>query len=411
MRSFLRVNKMAMKQTQTKLFDFSDIGLDFSAGSKNLFPDRFKKMLSLGYNVQAVSSVAVAGNQVTFTYGGAHGYVADRVLKVDSAALASINNGEFWIDSVTTNTVTLTIDGAPIAVASGFLTRIAPLGWQLVYEQAAVHLYKFKDLDESDLYCRFVFQTSPNRKNKVQPCIGRTADLITGVITDIYAYDQGKTNIEPSYGFCWAFSDASNSTHNNYTYSQGYSSYGKANVVGSAYHLVFGFSLYNSIYGQYVNAILPTATIKNDSVSLPVVIGTIGENNWTNGQDNSQDIGAAYCGNIRVNFSNESSASFLFAKAASKKTNYYTDDVEPYNTTSAKPIQIFEWATQQFIGYAHGVYECMYSSNSRPSVTAQIFPLFTADIDVESIILLHAMSNYSPQYAFLAIPVEPVKYD
>ncbi|WP_250852373.1 hypothetical protein [Acinetobacter sp. ANC 5414] len=100
---------MAMKQTQTKLFDFSDIGLDFCAGSKALFPDRFKKMLALGYNVQTVSSVMVSGNQVTFTYGGAHGYLADRVLKVDSGALPSVNNGEFWIDSVTTNSVTFTL--------------------------------------------------------------------------------------------------------------------------------------------------------------------------------------------------------------------------------------------------------------------------------------------------------------
>ena len=70
-----------MKQTQTKLFDFSDIGLDFCAGSKNLFPDRFKKILAQGYNTQTVASVGVVGNQVTLTYGVSHGYVADRVLK------------------------------------------------------------------------------------------------------------------------------------------------------------------------------------------------------------------------------------------------------------------------------------------------------------------------------------------
>src|SRR5690606_14373193 len=111
---------MAMKQTQTKLFDFSDVGLDFCAGSKNLFPDRFKKMLALGYNEQTVSSVAVAGNQVTLTYGGTHGYVADRVLKVDSGDLSLVNGGEFWIDLVTTNTVTFTLNDAPGSITSGF---------------------------------------------------------------------------------------------------------------------------------------------------------------------------------------------------------------------------------------------------------------------------------------------------
>src|SRR5690606_6216598 len=148
---------MAMKQTQTKLFDFSDVGLDFCAGSKNLFPDRFKKMLSVGYNVQTVFSVAVVGNQVRFTYGGTHGYAADRVLKVDSGALASINGGEFWIDSVTTNTVTFTLDNIPSSIANGFSTRIASLGWALEYESGQVQLYKMKYLDERDLYVRLVF--------------------------------------------------------------------------------------------------------------------------------------------------------------------------------------------------------------------------------------------------------------
>ena len=143
---------MAMKQTQTKLFDFSDVGLDFCAGSKNLFPDRFKKMLALGYNEQTVSSVAITGNQVTLSYGVSHGYVADRVLKVNAPELLSINGGEFVIDSVTENTVTMTIDGAPALIAGNFTTKVASLGYQLVYEQNPVQLYKFKALDESDLF-------------------------------------------------------------------------------------------------------------------------------------------------------------------------------------------------------------------------------------------------------------------
>jgi hypothetical protein len=55
-------------------------------------------MLALGYNEQTVSSAAVSGDQVTLTYGGAHGYKADRVLKVNGGTLSSINGGEFWID-------------------------------------------------------------------------------------------------------------------------------------------------------------------------------------------------------------------------------------------------------------------------------------------------------------------------
>ncbi len=134
---------MAIKQTQTKMFDFSDTGLNFCAGSKNLLPDRFKKMLSIGYNEQTVSSIAVSGNQVTLTYGVSHGYVADRVLKINSGVLATINNGEFVIDSVTSNTVTMTIDSAPLSIVGSLTTRIAPLGYQLVYELNNIHVLNY----------------------------------------------------------------------------------------------------------------------------------------------------------------------------------------------------------------------------------------------------------------------------
>src|SRR5690606_4254920 len=165
---------MVMKQTQTILFDFSDVGLDFCAGSKNLFPDRFKKMLALGYNERTVSSVAVVGNQVTFTYGGTHGYVADRVLKVSAPELLSINSGEFVIDSVTENTVTMTIDGTPASIAGNFTTKVAPLGWDLVYELNHIHIYKFKHIDDSDMYARLCFQnaTASGNRNCIAVGIG-----------------------------------------------------------------------------------------------------------------------------------------------------------------------------------------------------------------------------------------------
>ena len=68
-----------IKQTQTKMFDFSDVGLDFCAGSKNKFPEVFKKMLATGYNPQTASSVSISGDQITLTYGVRVDY--DRKLK------------------------------------------------------------------------------------------------------------------------------------------------------------------------------------------------------------------------------------------------------------------------------------------------------------------------------------------
>lgn len=143
-----------MKQTQTKFYDFSDVGLDFSAGSKALFPDRFKKMLALGYNPQTASSASITGNQVTLTYGVTHGYVADRVLQVTAAGGY---NKEVYIDSVTSSTVTFT-DATATGLTGLISTKVAPLGWELMYEVANIHVYKFKQLDESDVFMRVVFR-------------------------------------------------------------------------------------------------------------------------------------------------------------------------------------------------------------------------------------------------------------
>src|SRR5690606_1016870 len=266
---------MAMKQTQTKLFDFSDVGLDFCAGSKNLFPDRFKKMLALGYNEQTVSSVVVAGNQVTLSYGGTHGYVADRVLKVSAPELLSINGGEFVIDSVTENTATMTIDGAPASIAGNFTTKVASLGWELVYEQAHIHIYKFKHIDDSDMYARFCFQNnmSAGHRNSVAVAAGRTIDLSLGHIND--------TNLFSNWGICenvidvitkWDFSYSIAATFNNYSYSQGYSTFGRAMVIGSPYHLVMKYNQGASTIGNYsaLSAILPFQS-DYETINYPIV--------------------------------------------------------------------------------------------------------------------------------------------
>ena len=157
-------------------------------------------MLSLGYNEQTVSSVTVAGNQVTFTYGGTHGYVADRVLKVNAPELLSINGGEFVIDSVTENTVTMTIDGAPESIAGNFTTKVASLGWSLEYENSNVHIYKFKHIDETDLFIRLVFQNNLAYRNTVSVCIGKTANLALGTITDPNSIENNRENLTPVAG-------------------------------------------------------------------------------------------------------------------------------------------------------------------------------------------------------------------
>lgn len=402
---------MAMKQTQTKLFDFSDVGLDFCAGSKNLFPDRFKKMLSLGYNEQTVSSVAVAGNQVTFTYGGTHGYVADRVLKVSSSELLSINDGEFVIDSVTENTVTMTIDGAPALIAGNFTTKVASLGWELVYEQTNIHVYKFKQLDESDLYLRLCFQDHAARRNCISPCIGKTFDLATGFITDQNALAGNMEILSPENGFKWEFGFWGNATYNDYTYSQGYSLFGKGCVVGSKYHLIF---LFNTLNGQpRVNGFVPVFTHGYNQLNYPVMIGE-SYGNITNSGSNYMGLNSrAYIGKIRVIFSPDSnnSGNNLFRMPQASQS-FLSSVIDSFNTTTCAPIQVYEQATLQHIGVVvGGLYSAMYASTNTPSTANGAQPSITKDIDLNSNVVVHYTSAGASNsaFSFVAVPIEEIK--
>lgn len=403
---------MAMKQTQTKLFNFSDTGLDFCSGSKNLFPDRFKKMLALGYNVQTVSSVAVAGSQVTLTYGVSHGYVADRVLKVDSGALASINGGEFWVDLVTTNTVTFTLDSAPSSVLGGFTTRIAPLGWSLEYEQPYVHLYKMKNLDESDLYVRLVFQAVSNYRNRVGVCVGHATDVAAGTITDTLTLTQYATATVPNDTFAWEFQLTAEATYNNQTAAQGLVKFGACLAVGSKYHLAIMGNL-GTAAAQYVNGIFPTHTFNYDNTNYPLLCGTTYGNPTTNGY-NYQGAGprsGMMLGKFRCIFQETNLlADQPVAKNPVAYNSFLPTEIDNFNTTTCKPIPLILQQNGQMLGYvAGGMYLCSYAATNAPKVAVDILPLKTVDIDLNSNVYVHTIPNGGSDNAFYAIPVEEIK--
>lgn len=401
-----------MKQTQTKLFDFSDAGLDFCAGSKSLFPDRFKKMLTLGYNEQTVSSVAVVGNQVTFTYGGVHGYVADRVLKVNSPSLLTINNGEFSIDSVTANTVTLTIDNAPLSIAGGFTTHVAPLGYELVYEQANIHVYKFKALDESDLYLRLCFQNISTRRNCISPCVGKTFDIATGFITDDAALNLNKGITSPGAGFKWEYGFAANMAgHDTYTYTQGVSTYGLGIVVGSPYHFCIMCSRWNSNTTQSIHGVFPTVT--QYDLQKVVLLGDEYGDITQNGGPAYQYV-SAYCGNIKLRFKASANASLNIFDSPTVISSFLPSTIDGFNTTTAQPLSLYTHAESQHLGYLYGLYHVLYAATSAPSFSQSNTPIKTYDIDFEHSVFIHPISasgSATSSTAYLAVALEKIKID
>lgn len=407
---------MAMKQTQTKLFDFSDIGLDFSAGSKNLFPDRFKKMLSLGYNVQTVTSVTVAGNQVTFTYGGAHGYASDRVLKVDSGTLAAISGGEFWIDSVTTNTVTFSLDAAPTSIAGGFTTKVASLGWELVYELAEVQLYKMKYLDERDLYVRLVYSTGSN-KSVINICVGKTANIVNGTITDLNSYEPTRSNTVAINGFGFITWYQALNTYNNYTYSQGLPISGKALMIGSKYHLCLMLSAWNNRGGR-VYGVLPFSNIGYDVLDYPVIIGQYFTSAMSatvtadQTQLNPSSAGSAfYIGNLAASATQNNTANDVIDSPSIGLSSFLPTAIDGFNTTSAAPIPMYERDTKQLIGVVSGgLYRAALKANN-VNYTMASAPNITSDIDNSNLVIVNypfSAQNDIYMNAFAA-PIEEIK--
>lgn len=403
-------SKMAMKQTQTKMFDFSDVGLDFCSGSKNLFPGRFKMMLALGYNTKTVSSVTVTGNQVVLTYGVNHGYVADRVLKLNASNL----NGEYAIDSVTSNTVKLTIDNAPASVSGGFTTFVAPLGWQLVYEQANIHVYKMKHLNDSDLFVRLCFQNNASYRNRISVCVGKTFDLATGKITDNSALAETKDILTPGV-FAWEFSLGASSSANDFTYSQGLSNFGKGAIVGSPYHLAIFNWIQPTEYGVRVNALLPFHNIGYESLNYPILIGDSFGAPTSSGANNGQlvqNVGAAYLGNARVLFQEQTDGTDLtLAKYNNSASSFLPNTVDTFNTTTANLPATYIYGNGQFVGYiAGGLYFCRYSNANNPSFSPSTLPSSQMDVDLKAKLIMHGFcAGNNGQRLYVVSPIEEIK--
>lgn len=87
-----------------------------------------------GWGSKVAASATVALNKITLSYGVAHGYLKKQIISVSGANQAAIN-GNHRIDSVTVDTITLTIDGVMDATGT-ITTKVAPLGFQSVFGSA-----------------------------------------------------------------------------------------------------------------------------------------------------------------------------------------------------------------------------------------------------------------------------------
>lgn len=398
---------MAMKQTQTKLFDFSDVDLDFCSGSKNKFPIVFKKMLAQGYNSKVVSNVTVAGDQVTLDYGANHGYSADRVLAINTPNLV----GEFYIDSITANTLTITVPNAPQSITGSFTTKVASLGWELVYELAHVHIYKFKHIDETDMYVRLCFQnaTTAGNRNCIAVGIGRTVNLSSGVITDENCPEDLRacvTVANATSNVRWDFSASGARTSDDYTYSQGLTAFGRGVIVGSKYHIFIAASPSNSTAFSFNYGIFP---LKNNypQLNYPMLLAANNGSSTSSIGANSSASNRVFVGQTQCLCGSTNTTSAFRSNIGI--TSYYPPNIDGFNTTGCFPIFVSTLAEGQPVGWIEGgLYQVAYSNNGHPSTLVSSSPSITLDVEYNNNILLH---HIGAGVIWLCSPIEEIKND
>ncbi|WP_278395325.1 hypothetical protein [Acinetobacter venetianus] len=409
-----------IKQTQTKMFDFSDVGLDFCAGSKNKFPEVFKKMLATGFNPQTVLSVVINDDQITLTYGVSHGYVADRVLHVTASGGF---DKEVYIDSVNGQSITCTVlDGNTTGLTGTINTKIASLGWELMYELTNIHVYKMKHIDDTDRYVRLCFQDNSAHRNAIAVCIGKTYDAATGFIDDPLAFQSTANISSPNASGVprWDGYGASSSS-NNYTYSQGYSTYGKGVCIGSPYHFAF-LACWGTAYPLDIYGIFPTTLHPYEQLDYPIVIAKQRDQYTSSGGEGvygnfygATGGGYAYVGDVRVSLENGNTTSvgILYTSTEKSLSSVLSNSLDNFNTTTAKLFDVFEHATSQHLGCMYGAYMCLYGNDSiTPTISKTDLPLLTTDIDFQQkvVIYLSGSSSNKSRTTYVAFPIEEITY-
>lgn len=89
-----------------------------------------------GFNPLTLTGLTQTGGVATATYGSAHGYAINDVLRIAGATPAGYN-GEVRVLSVTATTLTFAVDADLTSPATGTITsQIAPLNWTMPYSGA-----------------------------------------------------------------------------------------------------------------------------------------------------------------------------------------------------------------------------------------------------------------------------------
>lgn len=130
-----------MPSHPVKFFSSQHTGLSSMAVAAGSLISVLDACLINGFNLQTLTSLAIANNVLTGTKN-AHGYVVDQVLIVAGANEAALNT-EWRITSVTTNAFTAAATGMANVTGTGTITaKVAPAGWSKPFSGTNLAAYK-----------------------------------------------------------------------------------------------------------------------------------------------------------------------------------------------------------------------------------------------------------------------------
>lgn len=107
-----------------------------------------------GFNAMSPVTVTVSAGVATLVYAAPHGYTADQYLRVLGASAPQVN-GDKRPTILDAQTLTVPAAGAPDGAVGGSVnTRFAPLGWERVFTDVNVRVYRSPNVEGSRMFYR-----------------------------------------------------------------------------------------------------------------------------------------------------------------------------------------------------------------------------------------------------------------
>lgn len=128
--------------TKTKLFSSTQVGAPVLNGVVGSLIGLLDAVLVNGFGSQAATSVVVASNVATVTFGASHSQILHGVALISGATPAGLN-GEKRVLSVMANSFTFATSGITDQTATGtILAKVAPAGWAKQFSGTNLAVYQ-----------------------------------------------------------------------------------------------------------------------------------------------------------------------------------------------------------------------------------------------------------------------------